>query len=153
MIAAGADRRGECQGSAAALTPSGEQGQRLGTARSSGVLFHSPFCSQPCPSPPTRLSMPKNTEGKTSLPPGKAPSHQRLGRGKLMGCGIGAEQVFGFSKGQVPWGGDTARSPALLLPGCAGAQHPPPASSRPFWDGSCVSAGRVIGSQGDRVAG
>lgn len=60
--------------------------------------------------------MPKNTEGKTSLPPGKAPSHQRLGRGKLMGCGIGAEQVFGFSKGQVPWGGGT--QPGALCSSC-----------------------------------
>lgn len=57
--------------------------------------------------------MPKNTEGKTSLPPGKAPSHQRLGWGKLMGFGIGAEQVFGFSKGQVPWGGGVTQPGAL----------------------------------------
>lgn len=92
--------------------------------------------------------MPKNTEGKTSLPPGKAPSHQRLGRGKLMGFGIGAEQVFGFSKGQMPWGGGHSQEP------CA-----PPA----WLCGSSASSTSLIPTllgwelclswQGDRVTG
>lgn len=45
---------GECQGSAAAFTPSGEHGQRLGRARRSGIRFHKSLLFPAVPQPSHR---------------------------------------------------------------------------------------------------